>query len=185
MRKWVISSKPKYYNVVGAFNTLKSINWKQGEKKFQIGDIVYIYVAEPLKAIKYKTEVIQINLATPTIDDSEFVIDGSKFDSEKHMELSLLKSFDDDLLSYQEITEKSIKGLKGIQGPRILTDELESFILEKIRDNDRKRIHSVENSLDQKLNEESDELIQSGSTENGEYTPEPKKKTGTKRNLWK
>ena len=126
MEKWIITCNPKYYDVVGAFSVFESINWKQSVD-IQIGDIVYIYVGKPLSAIKYETKAVQVNLPNPSIDDNEFVIDGSNYENYgRYMELRLLRSFNDDLLSLDLLKEN---GLKSVQGPSRVSSLLESFIL--------------------------------------------------------
>ncbi|WP_422485418.1 HNH endonuclease [Gudongella sp. DL1XJH-153] len=125
MGKWIIVCNPEYYNVVGAFNTYDNINWKQSVD-IKVGDIVYIYIGKPFSAIKYETKVVQIDLPKPTIDDKEFIIDGSNYENYgRYMELRLLRSFENDLFSYDLLKEN---GLRSVQGPSRVSSELESFI---------------------------------------------------------
>lgn len=128
MGKWVIICNPKEFDVVGAFNVLENINWKQSTD-IQKGDLVYIYVTKPYGEIKFETKVIEVNLKEAVIDDSEYVIDGSNFENYgRYMELQLLKKFDDGLLSYDSLKRF---GLKAVQGPSRVSAELEEFILER------------------------------------------------------
>lgn len=135
MEKWVVISNPKNYDVVGAFKTFEKINWKQSVN-VQVGDIVYIYVAIPMKAIKFETKAVKVDLPNPTIDDTEFVIDSSNFEnSEKYMELRLLRSFNEKLLSYDLLKQN---GLNTVRSPSMVTDELELFILNRTSEEIRK-----------------------------------------------
>ena len=46
MKSWIIPCNLSYYNVVGAFDSLTSVDWKQSSN-VEVGDIVYIYVGRP------------------------------------------------------------------------------------------------------------------------------------------
>ena len=126
MADWIIPCNPKYYNVVGAFNKLSKIDWKQSSKNIAVNDIVYIYVGHPIKAIKFKCKVNKINLELIEIDDSEFVIMGDNYmNYGNHMELELLAIFD------KQLTLEKLRayGLKGsIQGPRHLDIKIKGLI---------------------------------------------------------
>ena len=117
MGEWIIPCNLKYYNVVGAFNKLKKIDWKQSTPSIEVGDIVYIYVGKPVAAVKYKCKVNKVNLNDIEIDDSEFIIVGDNYVGYgNHMELELLESFDDNKWSISVLRENGLAG--NIQGPR-------------------------------------------------------------------
>lgn len=128
MEKWVITCNPKYYDVVGAFNALDSIHWKQSVD-IKAGDTVYIYVGKPLGIIKYKTKAMAVNLPDPIVDDSAYVIDDTNYGNYgRYMELKILKEFNDHLLPYHILKDN---GLKSVQGPSRVSNELEEFILNR------------------------------------------------------
>ena len=77
MTEWIITCNINVYNVEGAFDKLDTIDWKQSTY-VEKGDIVYIYVGAPMSAIRYKCEAMEVELPEATIDDSEFVLDGTK-----------------------------------------------------------------------------------------------------------
>ena len=62
MQNWIIPCNLKYYDVFGAFRDLKKLDWKQSNPKIEIGDIVYIYVGAPVKAIMFKCRVTKVGL---------------------------------------------------------------------------------------------------------------------------
>ena len=64
--RWIIPSNKKYFDSEAAFAKLHEINWKQSFKA-NIGDIVYIYVTAPVKAIKFKCVVTKTDLAESEI----------------------------------------------------------------------------------------------------------------------
>ena len=79
MQDWIIPCNPKFYDVEGAFSKLKLIDWKQSSKNIQVGDSVYIYIAKPIMAIRYKCKVNKVNLDCIEIDDSSFVVNGDPY----------------------------------------------------------------------------------------------------------
>ena len=48
MEQWIIPCNIKYYDVEGAFEKLKCLDWKQSNKSIHVGDEVYIYIGKPL-----------------------------------------------------------------------------------------------------------------------------------------
>lgn len=126
MERWIIPCNPKYYDVVGAFNKLKTLDWKQSNKNIAVGDIVYIYVSAPTSAIKYQCKVNKVLLETIEIDDTEFMIKGDVYaDYPAHMELELLKEYDDEY-TMVKLQENGMLGR--LQGPRRIKGELADFI---------------------------------------------------------
>ena len=151
METWVITCNPKYYDVVGAFNALDNIHWKQSVD-IKVGDIVYIYVGKPLGAIKYETKAMAVNLPNAIIDDTAYVIDAANYENYgRYMELKLLSEFDDYLLPYNLLKDN---GLKSVQGPSRVSDQLEEFIL--------KRTNPATIAELEELKKESDELEEIG-----------------------
>lgn len=125
MTNWVISCNFNHYNVIDAFKKLNTLHWKQSTN-VQAGDIVFIYVTNPIGAIKFKTKVNKVDLPNVEIDDQEFIIDGANYENHnRYMELELLRTYNDDLFTYDVLKNN---GLKSVQGPTKMTDELLSFI---------------------------------------------------------
>ena len=54
MMNWILSANSKMYDHSSAFEHFGFIDWKQGNIKYSIGDIVYIYCTSPLQMIQYK-----------------------------------------------------------------------------------------------------------------------------------
>lgn len=79
MEKWIIPCNPNYYDVLEAFNEFDNINWKQSID-IQVGDTVYIYVSKPVRAIKIEAMAVKVDLDKPTINDHNYVIDGSRYE---------------------------------------------------------------------------------------------------------
>ena len=74
MTNWIISANPNKYDVIAAYQKYNLIDWTQSAK-FQVGDIVYIYVSKPFQKIMFKTEVLATDIElNDSFDDFEFWI---------------------------------------------------------------------------------------------------------------
>ena len=70
-----------------------------------------------------------VNLPSPTIDDSAYVIDPTNYENYgRYMKLKLVSKFVDYLLPYNLLKDN---GLKSVQGPSRVSDQLEEFILKR------------------------------------------------------
>lgn len=124
--EWLVPCNPAYYDASAAFNKLKNLNWKQSAPKIECNDIVYIYVSNPVRAVRFKCRVTNVNLPKREIDDSEFVLKGDKYsDYKRHMELELIRTFEDEL-TYEILAQNGVKG--NIQCPRRVNPELHDYI---------------------------------------------------------
>lgn len=125
MGEWIITCNQKKYNVDGAFKKLEKLNWKQSTN-VEIGDFIYIYVGAPIQAIRFKCLATMVDLEEVTIDDSEYVIDGSNYENYvRYMELELIEKYNTPLLNRRVLLEN---GLKTVQGPSKVSDELSGYI---------------------------------------------------------
>lgn len=109
---WLVPANPKYYDVRKAFSESSEIMWKQAANICK-GDIVYMYVAKPVAAVKYKCEVLQT--------DIPYSFSSDRVKMTKIMKIKLLKEYRDELASHDYL--KSI-GITYIRGPRHATKEL-------------------------------------------------------------
>lgn len=134
MSEWVITCNSKVYNVVGAFNKLNMVDWKQSTN-VQVGDIIYIYVGAPIRAISFKCEVIKVDQSEELIDDSEFVLDDSNYGNYgRYMRLRLLEKYNDKNLEYDCLMAN---GLKTVQGPSKVSEELSDYLKNVISQNQK------------------------------------------------
>ncbi len=122
MTTWIIPCNVKYYDVFGAFNTLKRIEWRQSTK-VEVGDQVYVYVGRPYSAIMFKCKVNRVNITDLSIDDSAFNKELSTLPPYgRYMELELTDTFPKDQFELGTLREKGFKG--SFQGPFRATSEL-------------------------------------------------------------
>lgn len=121
--EWIIPCNLKYYDVQGAFDNLRVIDWKQSNKNISVGDIVYVYVGKPIGAIKYKCNVCKVNLGVCEIDDSAFVKIGDVFERYgNYMELELIEEYANDFLTIDKMHNMGLRG--NIQSPRKMPAQL-------------------------------------------------------------
>lgn len=114
--KWLVPANPKYYDVIGAFETKDIINWKQSSN-VNVGDLVYLYVASPYSAILYECEALEVNIP--------YTYQNKNLSMSKVMHLKLLRKFSKEDYPLEKLKKY---GITSIRGPRLipksLSDEL-------------------------------------------------------------
>ncbi len=109
---WLVPANPKYYDIERAFRESEEIMWKQAAN-IRKGDLVYMYVAKPVAAVRYKCVVTQT--------DIPYSFSSKQVRMTKIMRIRLIKEYPADLASHEYL--KSI-GITYIRGPRHATKEL-------------------------------------------------------------
>lgn len=110
--EWIVPANPKYYDMINCFNDTDTIIWKQSSK-IEVGDIVYLYVADPYSAILYQCEAIEVNIPYEYADQN--------LSMKKVMKLKLLKKYSKEEYPFSKLKEC---GITAIRGPRLITNEL-------------------------------------------------------------
>lgn len=108
---------PKYYDLEAAFKRDNGVTgWKQS-RKVNIGDICYMYIANPIGAIKYKCEVVET--------DIPYEYKSKEVSMTKLMKIKLLKT-----VNHNEITFKKLKelGVSLIRGAVSINEDIASKI---------------------------------------------------------
>ena len=123
--EWIISGNPDKYDVIGAFRELGSIDWGQSVN-VSVGDIVYIYVSNTVRAIKFKCKVNAVNKTVLTIDDNKFNRSG-EFDGQNgpYMELEMLEEFSTKLFQKDELEKY---GFKPPLGPMRVSAQIKEYL---------------------------------------------------------
>jgi 5-methylcytosine-specific restriction protein A len=92
---WLISANASMYDHTSSFEHFGFIDWRQGNGKFKVNDIVYIYCTRPLKKIQYKCRIEKIDLDSNNIrNDEEYWVDKSEYEKSlkgKFMRLVLIE----------------------------------------------------------------------------------------------
>lgn len=126
MQQWIIPCNIKLYDVIGAFNKLKCLDWKQSNRSISPGDEVFIYVGKPICSILFKCKVNRSNYSEAQIDDSEFILHGDTYENYgNYMELEVLEKYNVSRFHKDVLVANGLKG--NIQGPRRV-NELESLL---------------------------------------------------------
>lgn len=162
MKYWIIPCNIKSYDVISAFQSLKSIDWKQSRnlKSAEVGDMVLIYVSAPYSCIKYVCKIKAVNKPKVTIDDRTFVINGENYvDYGNHMELELVNELEESSLNLKALQEYGMKG--AVQGPRTVKGELLDFVLRHLS-SDTEESLSEENMLESVIYKEGKIIQQYG-----------------------
>ncbi len=122
MTNWIIPCNANYYDVEGAFAHLGRVDWKQS-RRIEAGDIVYIYVGRPVKAILFKCRATKVNMDSIEIDDSAFVLSGEIAENYgNYMELVPIRKFDRTSLTLDILVANGLQG--NVQGPRRSNEQL-------------------------------------------------------------
>lgn len=129
MANWIIITNPKYYDIVGAFEKYKKIDYKQSTD-IKTGDTVYIYMAHPYQEIKYKCVALKTDLSSREVDTSEFDIDNTNYkDAGRYMTLELQEIYDE----YITLEDLQDIGIKSVQGPFKVSERLQKLIDDKVQ----------------------------------------------------
>lgn len=113
VKKWMIPANSKYFDLDGCFNKLGYVYWRQ-HYNFQTGDIIYIYVASPESAVRYKCIVEGHDLPfSPDMEvEKEFYVNPESFETSKkhnrYIKLRLQSSTKSDSLSMIHLLENGM-----------------------------------------------------------------------------
>lgn len=128
--KWIISANGKMYDHASSFAHYGSIDWRQGNVKYNLDDIVYIYCTSPIQRIRYKCVITKLDKAANQIrDDKEYwfkLEEYKKALSGKFLNLKLLEEIDSEQLSLPTLLARGLKAAP--QGPMKLSESLETYI---------------------------------------------------------
>ena len=118
------------YDHSSSFEHFGSIDWRQGNGKFNVNDIVYIYCTRPLKKIQYKCKIEQIDLDNKSIrNDEKYWVDKTEYKKSlqgKFMKLVLIEQVSNEKMSLENLL---LNGLNGVPQGRVKpSDELIAYI---------------------------------------------------------
>ena len=127
---WLISANGKMYDHASSFAHYGSIDWRQGNVRYSVGDIVYIYCTIPIQRIRYKCKVTKLDKKSSEIrDDKVYWLNQEEYEKSlggKFFNLELIDEVDSDKLSLPLLLKNGINAAP--QGPVKLTENLESYI---------------------------------------------------------
>lgn len=130
MQKWIIPSNPSIYDSAASFEKNGFVDWRQNKNKYEIGDIIYLYISRTAKKVMFKGIVEKVDIPSSEVThDKEFWTDLDEYNNQydgKYCRIKLLEQTDRDELSYDSLKNKGLTGT--IQSPRKLDDNLAEYI---------------------------------------------------------
>lgn len=127
---WLISANGNLYDHEGAFDKFGYIDWRQNNRRYQVGDIVYIYCTRPICKVRYMAIIEQEGMSFDEItDDREFWSDPTKYEeaqSGTYVRLRLLKKKDSEELNLDALRAHGLYNAP--QGPIKVKAELDEFL---------------------------------------------------------
>ena len=112
-KQWIIPANPKFYDVQGAFEREREIDWKQGSG-IRTGDTVYMYVAAPVSAILYCCEVLETDIPYQYADKNLSI--------SALMKIRLLRQYPPEQFTFEVL--KKDYGIYAVRGPRGVPNSL-------------------------------------------------------------
>lgn len=127
---WIISADTNVYDVSNSFKDFGFIDWKQGDKKYEVEDIVYIYCIKPLQMIQYKcrAEIIGLNSNQIRKDKDYYSNEDDFYDSLKgsFMRLVLIEQVFNNNLGLDQLLQHGLKSAP--RGPMKVKEGLLEYI---------------------------------------------------------
>ena len=117
---WLIPANPAYFDVDAGFEAEDILFWKQSSS-VHVGDEIYMYVGQPVSAIRYKCVAVEVDI--PSHLSSEHV----KLDT--LMRIRLLAKLDKEVFTWEAL---GLYGVRAVRGPRSIPEKLKRDIDEFI-----------------------------------------------------
>ena len=111
-REWLVPANPKYYDVEAAFDGAEEILWKQGSG-IKTGDTVYLYVAAPVSAIRFRCLVTETDIPCG---------DGGELRIRALMRIRLQKRYPPESFPFETLGREY--GIFAVRGPRGIPESL-------------------------------------------------------------
>lgn len=108
---WLVFAKRKYANHTESFRQIGLISWKQERNRFQIGDVVYVFVSDE-RCIKFKAIVTAKDVIR---EDAAFWDITAPM--HKTYRLTLEAEYQDEGLDEKTLKEYGFKGGRSLQHP--------------------------------------------------------------------
>ena len=111
---WIVPATPKYYDIESAIheNPEHTFLWKQSNS-IAVGDTVYLYIAAPVSAIRYKCKAIEVDIPYQYADENVRMC--------HVMRLQLLQTYDAKPIEMELL---KVHGVNSVRGPRSMPDSL-------------------------------------------------------------
>lgn len=111
-KAWLIPANPKYYDLEEGFAESETMLWKQ-TNNIAVGDIIYIYMAAPVSAIRYQCRAMEV--------DIPYHYDDGILRMNRVMKIRLLHRFEEGQLGMEMLKEC---GVFAVRSPRSVPNSL-------------------------------------------------------------
>ena len=110
---WLVPANPRYYDLAAALRQSpdRSFLWKQSGR-VAVGDTVYLYVAAPVSAIRYKCSVREVDIPYPYADEHVHM--------DRVMRLKVKKTYKKPI----GLERLRAHGVTTVRGPRYMPESL-------------------------------------------------------------
>lgn len=136
MNNWIVPSNSSMFNLARFLSLHDNVvDWKQ-TSNFEIGDVVYIYCTKPQMRIRYKMEVIAVDIPfSKSLKDKSCWKDEAEFkngmETNRYFRMKLISETFSDKLTMDELHSIGVKGW--IQSPRKIEKEVVTYIESSIK----------------------------------------------------
>ena len=128
MTSWLIPCSPDIYDAESAFQEYGHVVWHQ-DCNMAPGDVVYVYVTAPVKAIRCKCRIESVNIPFDVGEDEGYVLDEALCAKSyrRYMDLRLIDCYDSSpMLGFQMLLMNGLTGT--IRSQRRTSSELETYL---------------------------------------------------------
>lgn len=130
MTEWIISANAEMYDHSSSFEHFEFIDWRQGNTKYEVNDLVYIYATRPISSVRYKCLVEKINLKHQEIrDDKEYWKNLDEYEKSlqgNFIRLRLIEQVSNRKLNLENLKENGLSAAP--QGPVKIKEELSEYL---------------------------------------------------------
>ena len=113
---WLVPANPAYYDIDRAFKKKKGVDWKQG-RNIKKGDTVFMYVAAPVSAVRYKCRVIKT--------DIPYVFESTEVRMSRLMKMNVEQEYPADYCTFEKLKQF---GVNAVRGPRRIDEKLKEYL---------------------------------------------------------
>lgn len=158
MTEWLLPCNPGDYEVDKALRSLPWIEWARNRSLMNVvvGDIAYIYISSPVKAIGWKCEVTDVRVSEGTSLDAEFNKnpDWGVAAEEPVIELKPLREYTRrELVSLDKLRQHGLNKSNRLQGPCKVTEELRNYLYAMEEEEDLGLAENLMRSVENRLNQ--------------------------------
>ena len=128
MRYWIVPSNDHTFRIGDAIKAQNGMaDWRTD--KFSVGDVVFIYKIKPDQCIRYKMEVVKIDIFfDEALEQEPFWTDKDQYYggiTSIYARMKLLEEFKDDILSLHHLHEHGYQGI-----PRSVREIKDNFLID-------------------------------------------------------